>query len=51
MTLGSGGRSSCSTSGRGRQGAELVMLEQGESLATLRRLDTRASNTVNIAVE
>ena len=50
MTLGSGGRSSCSTSGRGRQGAELVMLEQGESLATLRRLDTRPSNTVNIAV-
>ena len=50
MTLGSGGRSSCTTSGRGRQGAELVvMLEHEESLATLRRLEARASTTVNIA--
>ena len=50
MTLGSGGRSSCTTSGRGRQGAELVvMLVQGESPVTLRRLEARASTTVNIA--
>ena len=51
MTLGSGGRSSCTTRGRGRQGAELVRLVQGESLATLRRLEARAITTVNIAVD